>query len=94
VKAKVVVRSVPPGAQIIVDDQVVSVTPALLSLTLPTQIDLLLDGYKPAREVVTDPGEVTIKLVSTRAPATKPAPPKAAPAAKKPAVTADDETLD
>jgi len=60
--AQVTIRSEPPGAAVTIGGQRRGVTPALLSLPLPTEVELSLSGYRPAREVVTRPGEVRLKL--------------------------------
>ncbi len=41
--------------------------PAVVSLTLPHEVSLTLDGYQPARLVVQSPGDVTVHLVRSRA---------------------------
>jgi hypothetical protein len=63
---KVIVRSDPSGARVVVDDQTVGSTPALISLRLPSELELTLDGYQPARQRVQAPGEITIHLSRAR----------------------------
>ncbi len=63
----VILRSEPPGAVVSVDNQPVATTPAVVSLTLPHEVSLTLDGYQPARQVVQSPGEVTVHMVRSRA---------------------------
>ncbi len=72
---QVTIRSEPPGATVTVDGRARGVTPALLALALPAQVEVTLAGYRPAREVVSRPGELKLKLVRARA--------GARPAAKK-----------
>ncbi len=61
--AQVVVRSDPPGATVFVDGTAVGTTPVLLRVNLPKEIALTRRGYRRAKEVLTVPGELTIKLV-------------------------------
>ena len=60
--AKVVVRTVPSGAEVLVDGEVVGTTPAVLTIALPREVTFRLEGYASAREVITEAGELTIKL--------------------------------
>ncbi len=62
----VVVRSEPTGAEVFVDDQPAGRTPAILHVALPHEVVLRHEGYHPAREVLSAPGEATIKLTPVR----------------------------
>jgi serine/threonine-protein kinase len=59
---KVVVRSEPSGAVVTVDGRAMGPTPALLTLSLPQEVFLSMKGYRTAREVLSSPGEITIRL--------------------------------
>ena len=37
-------------------------TPALLTLSLPQEVHLSMKGYRPAREVLSSPGEILVRL--------------------------------
>jgi serine/threonine protein kinase len=63
VEEKVIVRSEPPGAQVSVDGKEAGTTPALLTLTLPHEVALSLDGYQPAHEILSAAGETVVHLV-------------------------------
>jgi serine/threonine protein kinase len=62
---KVPVRSDPPGAHIFVDGAARGTTPAVLEVQVPCELSLSLSGYKPAKELVTGPGELKVKLSRT-----------------------------
>jgi hypothetical protein len=62
----VVVRSEPPGAAVSVDGKPAGTTPTIIDVALPHEVWLALDGYHATREVVTVPGEITVRLVSRR----------------------------
>jgi hypothetical protein len=62
VQQKVVVRSEPPGAVVTVEGRPMGPTPALLTLSLPQEVFLSMRGYRTAREVLSSPGEITIRL--------------------------------
>jgi serine/threonine-protein kinase len=66
-EVKCVIRSNPPGAQLMVDD-VTRPTPAVVSVELPHEVTLTLEGYKPAHEVITHDGETIISLVPDKRP--------------------------
>jgi hypothetical protein len=85
----VVVRSDPPGAHVVIDGRDQGSTPTILSLALPHEILLRLDGYRDTREIITRAGEFTVALTRKRGerskaePVAAPAPsPKPAPVAK------------
>jgi serine/threonine-protein kinase len=59
---KVVVRSEPSGAVVTVEGRAMGPTPALLTLSLPQEVFLSMKGYRTAREVLSSPGEITIRL--------------------------------
>ncbi len=73
----VVIRSDPPGALVVVDSNPVATTPAVVPLVLPHEVTLTLDGYSPAREVVTG-SEINVHLTRPRPAAHKPTAPKPA----------------
>jgi hypothetical protein len=50
---RVVVRSEPAGATVLVDGQARGTTPAVLELKLPQELHFALDGYLPEKAVVT-----------------------------------------
>jgi serine/threonine-protein kinase len=76
-EVRVVLRTKPPGADAIVDGKVVGQTPVLLSLALPHEVQLRLDGYRPTKEVITAAGDVVVALVAEK---------KSRPSASKPVV--------
>jgi len=62
VAQKVVVRSEPSGATVSVDGRPMGPTPALLTLSLPQEVFVSMKGYHTSREVLSSPGEVTIRM--------------------------------
>jgi serine/threonine-protein kinase len=60
--AQVVVRSDPPGAQVVIGDKAMGTTPLLLHPSLPQTIKLWLPGYKTAQEVLERAGDVMVRL--------------------------------
>jgi hypothetical protein len=62
----VIIRSEPPGALVLVDDQPIATTPAVIPLRLPQSVTLQLDGYQPQKQVVESAGEITLRLVPLR----------------------------
>jgi serine/threonine-protein kinase len=86
--SKVIVRTDPSGASVVVDGRTLGTTPALLTLALPQEVFLSLKGYRTAHEVLSAPGETSIKLAQLEPRARPVGGPKAAkgPAAKAPTV--------
>jgi serine/threonine-protein kinase len=86
---KVIVRSTPAGAAVMIEGKQVGFTPLAVSVTPPQNLTLSLAGYQSVNEVLTGDAEVSLKLEPVppppKAPPPKPAakPPK--PAAPKPA---------
>ncbi|MSP62214.1 MAG: serine/threonine protein kinase [Myxococcales bacterium] len=72
-KVSVKVQSVPPGARVMIEGQPAGMTPVDLSLVLPREVELLLDGHRPARQTVTRGGNFTIELLAEAAPVDAPA---------------------
>jgi hypothetical protein len=58
----VVLRSTPEGAAVEIDGKTMGVTPLVLPVVLPQPVLLKLDGYHPAREVLSAPGDAMVKL--------------------------------
>jgi eukaryotic-like serine/threonine-protein kinase len=94
---KVVVRSEPSGAMVSVEGRPMGPTPALLTLALPQEIFVSQKGFRTAREVLSMPGEVLIRLQAEPKPrpaaAKSPAKP-AKPEKEKPAAAGFREGLD
>jgi anti-sigma factor RsiW len=67
--ATVIVRSEPAGAAIAVDGRPAGVTPATLSLVLPSELVLTLPGHRPVHRRVTTAGAVDVHLVARPQPA-------------------------
>jgi hypothetical protein len=57
------VRSSPPGAIIFVDGKPRGITPSLVSLELPAEVELRLDGYRPTNEIVKTAAGVNVTLL-------------------------------
>jgi serine/threonine-protein kinase len=95
-KAQVIVRSDPAGATVSIDGVNMGTTPALVRVSLPTEVHVERSGYQPAKEVLTSAGEVTIKLVPEVAhkpshrPSGKPTPAAATATPNKPAAPAQE----
>jgi hypothetical protein len=90
---KVVVRSEPQGAMVTVEGRPMGPTPALLTLSLPQEVFLSMKGYRTAREVLSSPGEITVRLQSEakRATAVKVKSVEKARSVDKPAEKKDDK---
>jgi tRNA A-37 threonylcarbamoyl transferase component Bud32 len=72
-RASVILRSEPAGAIILVDEQAVATTPAIVQLALPHDVTVQLDGYRPQTQRVESAGELTVRLSPLR-PKARPAP--------------------
>src|SRR5207237_5507713 len=72
-RTSVILRSDPPGAVVIVDEQPVATTPTVVQLLLPHDVTVQLDGYHPQTQRVETAGELTVRLVPVKAKA-RPAP--------------------
>jgi hypothetical protein len=89
---KVVIRSTPPGAAVILDGKQVGFTPLATSVSPPQNLTLSLAGHRSLNEVVTKEGELSFQLEALAAPAAAQPPkpahkPPAAPPKKKSATS-------
>jgi serine/threonine-protein kinase len=83
---KVVIRSTPPGAAVLLDGKQVGFTPLATSVSPPQNLTLSLAGHQTLNEVVTKEGELSFQLEAVAAPVAaqpKPAHKPPAPAKKK-----------
>jgi serine/threonine protein kinase len=62
----VILRSDPAGAVVMVDDQPVATTPAVVQLVLPHEVSLQLDGYLTAKQLVQASGEIMVPLTRNK----------------------------
>jgi hypothetical protein len=60
------VDSDPPGADVFADHVRRGVAPLALTVQLPVELKLTMDGYRTIRRKITRPGPVRIKLVPER----------------------------
>jgi serine/threonine-protein kinase len=94
VQQKVVVRSEPSGALVTIEGKPMGPTPALLTLALPQEVFVSMKGYKTAREVLSSPGEITIRMQAEVVKRSPPSPSRVKiekPAEKKPAPEKHEE---
>jgi Protein kinase domain/PEGA domain len=70
------IQTDPPGAQVFADHVPRGVAPLDLTVRIPVEIKLELEGYKTIRRKITRPGPVRLKLYPERASAGLPRPPE------------------
>jgi len=78
------IQTDPPGAEVFADHTPRGVAPLELTVQLPVEIKLTMDGYKTMRRKITAPGPMRIKLVPERGTAALPRPPAAHDEEEKP----------